>query len=155
MTARTQSSTAPMTRPEPPRDDASSSATDTVVTHPDWCDPARCAATLAAAMGEAHRSTPVRVTAVSGLGDLTVTASLYQVHARWLTSVLVALDISGRDEHWQPATLAATVTVEQAGNLARVLADLAADGAAWQTRQADGYLPAVREQSAVRGEVAP
>ena len=46
-----------------------------------------------------------------------------------------------RDQHWQPATLAATATVEQAGRLARVLADLLADGARQTTD----------DSSAVRG----
>jgi hypothetical protein len=140
MTARTAPATAPMTPPGPPRD----AAPDPAVAHPDWCDPARCTATPAATKGEAHRGTAATVTAERPLGDLTVTASLYQAHAPWLTSVLVELDISGRDEHWQPARLAATVTVEQAGDLARVLADLAADGA---------VRPTADDSSAVRAEV--
>src|SRR5262249_50412896 len=135
MTARTTPATVPVTLPEPPYSPVPDPDTTTaVVAHPGWCAPARCTATPAATTGEAHRGTPVTVTAGRALDDLPVRASLYQAHVPWLTAVLVTLDMTGRDEHWQPAALTATVTVEQAGDLARVLADLAASGAAWQTR---------------------
>jgi hypothetical protein len=49
-------------------------------------------------MGEAHRGAPVTVTVGSALDDLTVTASLYQAHAPWLTAVLVTLAMTGLDE---------------------------------------------------------
>lgn len=141
MTARTTPATAPVTPPEPPCDAVPGPA----IAHPDWCDPVRCTATPAAAKGEAHRGTPAAVTAERPLGNLTVTASLYQVHAPWLTDVLVELTLSGRDEHWQLAAVAATVTVEQASDLARSLVDLATDGSARQTAD---------DSSAVRTEVA-
>jgi hypothetical protein len=59
--------------------------------------------------------------------------------------------MTGRDEHWKPVTLTATVSVEQAGDLARVLADLAASGAAWQTRQTEDYLTALQAKVRARG----
>jgi hypothetical protein len=45
----------------------------------------------------------------------------------------------------------ATVTIEQAGDLARVLADLAASGAAWQTRLTEDYLTALQAEVRARG----
>lgn len=149
MTARNTPATAPTTAPEPPRTTAAA-LSPTSLPHPDWCDLDRCTATKAAAKGEAHRSTPITITAERPLGDLTVTASLYQAHARWLTSVLVELDICGRDERWQPARLAATITVEQAGDLARALGDLATSGIAGHTRQRADDPSAVRGQGVAR-----
>jgi hypothetical protein len=150
MTARTTPATAPMTCLEPSYSPVPDPDPTAVVAHPDWCDPARCTATPVATRGEAHHGTPVTVTAGRALDDLTVTASLYRAHARWLTAVLVTLDMAGLDEHWKPATLTATVTVEQAGDLARVLADLAASGAAWQTRQTEDYLSALQTKVQAR-----
>lgn len=74
-----------------------------------------------------------------------MTASLLQAYALWPTSVLVELDLSGCDEHWRPAALAATPTADHAGDLARVLADLAADGA---------VRPTADDSSAVREKLS-
>jgi hypothetical protein len=151
MTAKAAPPTVPVTSPEPPYSPVPDHDPTAVVAHPHWCDPARCTATPAAAMGEAHRGTPVTITAGRALEDLTVTATLYQAHAPWLTAVLVTLDIAGLDEQWKPATLNATVTVEQAGNVARVLAELAECGAAWQARQTDDYLSALQARVRASG----
>lgn len=144
MTTPTAPLTAPVTPAEPPYGPVPDTDGTAVVAHPDWCDPTRCTADLATTMGGAHLGTPITITAGGALDDLTVTVGLYQAHARWLTAVLVRLDMTGRGEHWQPATLTATVSVEEVGDLARILTDLAASGSAWQTRQTEDYLTAQR-----------
>jgi hypothetical protein len=149
VTARITPAMGPVTPPEPPYSPVPGPAA--VVAHPDWCDQARCTATPAATMGEAHRGAPVTVTAGGALDDLTVTVSLYQAYAPWLTAVLVKLDVTGRDEHCKPAAMTAAVTIEQAGDLARVLAGLAASGTAWQTRLTEDYLSALQAEVRARG----
>jgi hypothetical protein len=84
MTARSAPATAPVIPPELPYSPVPDHDPTAVVAHPDWCDLALCTATPAAAIGEAHRGTPVTVTAGHALEDLTVTAGLYQAHAPWL-----------------------------------------------------------------------
>lgn len=127
----------------PLRPGAALQATVTV-THPDWCDHARCTAALTACTGEAHRSAPVTVTGNAGLTKLTVTASLHQSHAPWLTSVLVVLDVTGLDHDFQPVGGTATLTVGQVADLGAMLAAVAKKGAVWQDQQITEHLAALR-----------
>jgi hypothetical protein len=118
------------------------------IEHPEWCDPARCTATPAAVMGEAHRGSPVTITAANSLVNLAVAGSLYQAHARWQTCMFVQLDVTGLLHDWQPVTGTATLTVEDATVLGRMLTDLAAT-AIRLSRPAEPRLP-----DALRKEVS-
>jgi hypothetical protein len=117
------------------------------VRHPEWCHTDRCTATLTAAIGEAHRGEPVTII-VDGLYSLTVTASLYKPHARWLTEVFVELDIAGLDDDPRPVRGTATVPAHRVGEIGRALVDLAARGSAEQRREIDDYLARLRTEAA-------
>jgi hypothetical protein len=117
------------------------------VRHPEWCHTDRCTATPAAAVGEAHRGEPVTIT-LDGLYSLTVAASLYKPHARWLTEVYIELDIAGLDDGWRPVRGTATMPAHRAGEIGRALLDLAARGSADQRQEIDEHLVTLRTEAA-------
>jgi hypothetical protein len=117
------------------------------VRHPEWCHTDWCTATPAAAVGEAHRGEPVTIT-LDGLYSLTVAASLYKPHARWLTEVYLELDIAGLDDGWRPVRGTATVPADRVCEIGRALVDLAARGSADQRREIDEHLARLRTEVA-------
>jgi hypothetical protein len=115
-----------------------------LVDHPDWCDLARCTATSAVAVDEAHRGTPQKVTFRGIYSQLEITASLSQAHCRWSTDVYVDLDVRGLLHEHQHAQGRAAFPVDKLAAIARMLTDLATAGQAWTDRQVDKELAAVR-----------
>jgi hypothetical protein len=115
------------------------------VDHPSWCDRARCTATPAATTGQAHRSTPANVTADALIGRLSMTASLIQAHARWLTTPYVAVEFVGLEHDWEPVRGAVELTPEGAGKLGRFLSELADTAEVDHAAQVAAYLSTLGE----------
>jgi len=116
-----------------------STATGTVE-HPSWCDRARCTATPATTTEGAHRSTPANLKADALGGRLTVTASLIQAHARWLTAPYVAVEFVGLEHDWTPVRGAVELTPEGAAALGRFLSELADTAEVDHAAQVAAYL---------------
>jgi hypothetical protein len=120
-------------------------ATYAPVTHPEWCQPARCTATPARCKGEAHNGDPVTVT-VDGFSGLTVAASLHKPHAPWLTEVYVEVEFSGlTGDDWLPVRGRATVAAHRMVEVGQALLDLARRASAAQQQEIDDYLARLRE----------
>jgi hypothetical protein len=109
------------------------------IRHPDWCDAARCTATPAATMGEAHRSVPASLVSHDPYG-VNVTASLHKPYAPWLTEVYVDLQVTGLADDFMPVQGSSLVPAHRAAQTGQALVDLAARGSADQQR--DRRLPA-------------
>jgi hypothetical protein len=62
--------------------------------------------------------------------------------------VFVILDVAGLDHNFQPVAGTATLTVDQATDVAAMLTGLAQRGAAWQDRQCKEHLAAMRREEA-------
>ncbi len=115
------------------------------VEHPSWCDRARCTATPATTTGGAHRSTPANLTADALGGRLSVTGSLVQAHARWLTAPYVSVEFVGLEHDWMPAHGAVELTAEGAAALGRFLSELADTAEVDHAAQVAAYLSTLRE----------
>jgi hypothetical protein len=115
------------------------------VEHPAWCDRARCTATPATTTGQAHRSTPANLTADALGGRLSVTASLVQAHARWLTAPYVVVEFVGLEHDWMPVRGAVELTHEGAAKLGRFLSELAVTAEVDHSAQVAAYLATLGE----------
>ena len=77
----------------------------TAVGHATWCDLSRCMAGRARvpALEGGRCSTPEALLLDTDSGDVTVAASLFQVHTPWLTSVFVEFTIDRSEDASSPS----------------------------------------------------
>ncbi len=78
-------------------------------------------------------------------GRLSVTASMVQAHARWLTDPYVSVELVGLEHDWMPVSGAVELTPEGAADLGRLLSELAGTAETERAAAVAAYLATLGE----------